>query len=529
MEPSDFLAAVDEELLCGICTNVLLEPKSCKEGHTFCDVCITTWLARKKSCPLDRKKLEKKDLTNVRIVANMIDKMEVRCANHAAGSGGSGSGGGSGGGSGSGGPPAKKQKGGKGKAKAQGSAPEGGCGWTGTVAERPAHLRDECDFTEVGCSFGVRRGTGPGTAMIGCQSLQPRHALEAHEAECKYRPVSCPHCDEAMQQKALTGHIKVCDEVEMACPRRCGERFLRGLRDEHAGECALSPVPCPFARHGCKKKLKRKDYADHQVEAAGAHAELTASGLGRLEDMIKSVRDDVKAELRAEIQGLEERVGELESEDVASLKERVKGLETCVESQLLTWKVEEMSKKDFSAGETLVSTTFELATASEGTFGFVLELSGSEWEKPGDLVQFRVTDSGAWYDGIFVRASGPSKSICTLGDEEDEDAEEHTVHNRNIRGRYLGLVLSNVQSRWSPITVGGSKFSIMRQAQPYGEFMTQTFPRESVIDKEGMGFGWRSFATFNHVFESYLTNDTLNIEAKIKLWVDRGLNLKTES
>ena len=332
-----------------------------------------------------------------------------------------------------------------------------------------------------------------------------------------------------MQQKALTGHIKVCDEVEMACPRRCGERFLRGLRDEHAGECALSPVPCPFARHGCKKKLKRKDYADHQVEAAGAHAELTASGLGRLEDMIKSVRDDVKAELRAEIQGLEERVGELESEDVASLKERVKGLETCVESQLLTWKVEEMSKKDFSAGETLVSTTFELATASEGTFGFVLELSGSEWEKPGDLVQFRVTDSGAWYDGIFVRASGPSKSICTLGDEEDEDAEEHTVHNRNIRGRYLGLVLSNVQSRWSPITVGGSKFSIMRQAQPYGEFMTQTFPRESVIDKEGMGFGWRSFATFNHVFESYLTNDTLNIEAKIKLWVDRGLNLKTES
>ena len=172
MEPSDFLAAVDEELLCGICTNVLLEPKSCKEGRTFCDVCITTWLARKKSCPLDRKKLEKKDLTNVRIVANMIDKMEVRCANHAAGSGGSGSGGGSGGGSGSGGPPAKKQKGGKGKAKAQGSAPEGGCGWTGTVAERPAHLRDECDFTEVGCSFGVRRGTGPGTAMIGCQSLQ---------------------------------------------------------------------------------------------------------------------------------------------------------------------------------------------------------------------------------------------------------------------------------------------------------------------------------------------------------------------
>ena len=59
--------------------------------------------------------------------------------------------------------------------------------------------------------------------------------------------------------------------------------------------------------------------------------------------------------------------------------------------------------------------------------------------------------------------------------------------------------------------------------------MTQTFPRAGVIEKEGMSFGYEQFATFKDVFESYLTNDTLQIEAKIKLWVDRGLNLKTES
>ena len=118
MDPADFLTEVDEELICGICTSVLLNPMSCKEGHTFCNTCITTWLGQKKTCPMDRKRLGKNDLCTVRVVANLISKMAVRCPNHAAGDT-----------DGGGGPPAKRQKSGKGKAKANESAGVGAGGW----------------------------------------------------------------------------------------------------------------------------------------------------------------------------------------------------------------------------------------------------------------------------------------------------------------------------------------------------------------------------------------------------------------
>ena len=128
MNPDDFLIEVEPYLLCIICENVLVEPKSCKAGHTFCDVCISKWLARNKTCPMDREQLAKEDLATVRIASAAISGLHVRCPNN------------DGGGSGGGPPVGKKQKSGKGKAKAKalGAVP-GGCEWTGTVADRPAH------------------------------------------------------------------------------------------------------------------------------------------------------------------------------------------------------------------------------------------------------------------------------------------------------------------------------------------------------------------------------------------------------
>lgn len=46
MDASDFVGRVDEDLLCVICHNVLLNPYSCKEGHTFCHSCICEWLKK---------------------------------------------------------------------------------------------------------------------------------------------------------------------------------------------------------------------------------------------------------------------------------------------------------------------------------------------------------------------------------------------------------------------------------------------------------------------------------------------------
>ena len=397
MEPSDFLTEVDEELICCICHEVLLMPMVCREGHTFCEACIESWLERNNTCPMDRKNLEKTDLTPVRIVANMIDKMEVRCPNHAAGLGGGASGSGSssgsssgrgGGGSGGGGggsaapPEAKKRKQTRGKEKANAKTvpPEGGCAWTGTVASRLAHLRDECAFTETECNFG------------SCGHSMPRHELDEHRNGCVYRMGPCPHCADEMEQRELGDHIETsCPRYEIACPRQCGERFLREEEGAHAAECALAMVACPFAQHGCPTaELMRKDYADHQVGAAGEHAALTATGLSRLEDLIRTVRDDVRAEMQVE----RERLGDTRG--------RVSALEDYAESGKLCWTIPGMAQVDFSCGRPVHSSVVQMNMPPFSPMYFQLGIRCSASTRVGNRVHFHVAGDDEWYSGTIL-------------------------------------------------------------------------------------------------------------------------------
>ena len=52
------------DLICSICTEVILDPVQTPCEHCFCKECITTWLDEKqKFCPVDRKTLTADDLT----------------------------------------------------------------------------------------------------------------------------------------------------------------------------------------------------------------------------------------------------------------------------------------------------------------------------------------------------------------------------------------------------------------------------------------------------------------------------------
>eukprot|EP00961_Rhodomonas_salina_P092147 1240140-Rhodomonas_salina.1 len=51
-----FVDEVEEELLCGICQNVMVKPHSCcQSGHTFCLWCISRWLRSDATCPACRE------------------------------------------------------------------------------------------------------------------------------------------------------------------------------------------------------------------------------------------------------------------------------------------------------------------------------------------------------------------------------------------------------------------------------------------------------------------------------------------
>lgn len=82
-EIARFTEKVDEELICTICGGVLQDAVAAGPcEHVFCKSCITQWLSRQSTCPVDRGGLTTQQLQPVpRIVRNMLARLEIRCEN----------------------------------------------------------------------------------------------------------------------------------------------------------------------------------------------------------------------------------------------------------------------------------------------------------------------------------------------------------------------------------------------------------------------------------------------------------------
>ncbi|XP_074072252.1 ligand of Numb protein X 2 [Macrotis lagotis] len=71
---------VDDDLVCHICLQPLLQPLDTPCGHTFCYKCLRNFLQEKDFCPLDRKKLHFKLCKKSSILVHkLLDKLLVLC------------------------------------------------------------------------------------------------------------------------------------------------------------------------------------------------------------------------------------------------------------------------------------------------------------------------------------------------------------------------------------------------------------------------------------------------------------------
>ncbi|XP_068042808.1 E3 ubiquitin-protein ligase LNX isoform X2 [Anomalospiza imberbis] len=71
---------VDDDLICHICLQPLLEPLDTLCGHTFCTACLTNFLVEKDFCPMDRKLVILQTCRKSSIlVNNLLDKLMVSC------------------------------------------------------------------------------------------------------------------------------------------------------------------------------------------------------------------------------------------------------------------------------------------------------------------------------------------------------------------------------------------------------------------------------------------------------------------
>ncbi|XP_072940359.1 E3 ubiquitin-protein ligase NRDP1 isoform X1 [Epargyreus clarus] len=78
-----FQGDVDEELICPICSGVLEDPlqaPACE--HAFCRACITEWISRQPTCPVDRQAVTASQLRPVpRILRNLLSRLCTSCDN----------------------------------------------------------------------------------------------------------------------------------------------------------------------------------------------------------------------------------------------------------------------------------------------------------------------------------------------------------------------------------------------------------------------------------------------------------------
>ncbi|KFQ37135.1 E3 ubiquitin-protein ligase LNX, partial [Merops nubicus] len=71
---------VDDDLICHICLQPLLQPLDTLCGHTFCTACLTSFLVEKDFCPMDRKLVILQTCRKSSIlVNNLLDKLMVSC------------------------------------------------------------------------------------------------------------------------------------------------------------------------------------------------------------------------------------------------------------------------------------------------------------------------------------------------------------------------------------------------------------------------------------------------------------------
>lgn len=80
----DYSVEVDDDLMCRICRQPLVDPVDAPCGHTFCYSCALGHLSRSSDCPVDRQPICERDVKQSSLlVRKILDKLKIMCPNTA--------------------------------------------------------------------------------------------------------------------------------------------------------------------------------------------------------------------------------------------------------------------------------------------------------------------------------------------------------------------------------------------------------------------------------------------------------------
>lgn len=229
-----YVGTVDENLMCPICREPLVDPIDTSCDHTFCKECIIQAFSGLRQCPIDRVPCSGEDSLKRthKIIISQLDALLVKCT---------------------------------------------GCATSVPRAMLRNHLEKYCRDGLVPC---------PGKE---CQKQVKRKVAE--KDTCLHLDAICPDCEEIHQEIDMTHHREeLCKEKEKSC-QHCSKIVLRCKEAEHIAICPDIIDSCQWACYGCDHASKRKDLSLHATEC-------TFKLLGPMASMLSREIDTLRGEVR---------------------------------------------------------------------------------------------------------------------------------------------------------------------------------------------------------------------------------------
>ena len=440
-----FIDDVDEELLCGICMEVFKTPvTACRELHTFCSECMSD--VRKSTnprCPSCRDPLAPSVTAN-RLLDNMIAKKKMRCPNA---------------------PPSPIDSADERVAKQPRQDTAQVCSWIGPLSELSSH-RQVCSEELVECPRG-------------CVQRVRRRLLNRHlQNDCPNRTVTCAHCNDSVRAIELALHERRCPKKLASCPRQCGATLRREQLAFHERMCPREPVCCPFSGVGCTARPERRGLQAHQVEAADAHAKLSASKIEGMEKKLARMERLIEAKL-----------GGLDDDSPSNARPPMQWL-----MSPRTGNRPEMDRKFDSVERDVASLQSSVKTLQDHISHRELNAA---WEIEADLL------------------SDSHETLC-LESHKAWVSPNYQLYLQLESKSRTGQVMAYIMlgdAKWTPIRIGGS--SIMVESAR-GDDLTIQFSDSDEIKEDGAGVGYQLAATRAQL-RSRIQDGKLRIEAKLRV------------
>ncbi|GMS88464.1 hypothetical protein PENTCL1PPCAC_10639, partial [Pristionchus entomophagus] len=210
-----------------------------------------------------------------------------------------------------------------------------------------------CSFQHNDCKWEGQLKDLPGHVAMceqrdivcprGCGGVYEKKNEETHFAtECGKRNETCEYCKKEVSAKGMAVHLKVCLSVPVKCPNQCGlENVKREELADHLPSCPLAGNACPFAEWGCDYAGGRQILQKHIKEEPIRHLTYLCDGVIELKAMLAFMQLNTEKMIRT--------IGTLESK--SSNLEKMYGAQ-------LVWRIDNVNQRLNEAKSGARSTIF---------------------------------------------------------------------------------------------------------------------------------------------------------------------------